>query len=808
MNIHVNDPNNSFAADFIDLNESLGFLQQITVPTHTAGNTLDLVFTRESFMPTNIIVYNGIMDEGLSDHYLIQSSFIVKPKVDKGPIYFTYRPVKSIDTDTFYMDLKNNSTSYAQSPSTNLNLEVQNLFENINCCLDKHAPVITKSKSISSKLFTNTEIKLARREKRKCERKFLKTLSPIDKAQLQIARKRLIQTVKRGERDFYQKKFATSKGDTRATYQIINHLLHKNQVKILPDIDHKQTLANKFATFFTEKIHKLIEEIENETSLTPHRSEFGLCDSRCLSLSTFTAVNGTYLQELIKKTNNKFSSVDNIPSILLNGIQETLFDNILHIVNLSLTQGIFPENFKNSHVTPVAKNPKGDKNSMQNFRPLFNLSFGSKLLERCALEQFLNHLESNQLTFKHESAFKRKHCCETALLKIYNDILQDLGPNQYTIMLFLDFSSAFDLVNHKLLLKKLEHQFNVKGTALKWFESYLENRTFQVKIDNKLSDCMEMHHGVPQGSVLGPVLFSSYTQELHCITESHGLNIHMFADDIQIYCTGDGEDLEKKKVDLKNCFDDIVRWSKGNYLKLNEEKTKFLVISKKLPSVLQSKIGNSSFTMEKVVKNLGFFVDRSLNFSAQINQVCRRGFNLLRNLWRISAKLRNVELKTQIIKSCLLPHIDYCNSLYACLPQKQIKKLQRLMNCSIRFIFSLRRYEQVSISSYAKKCHFLPVQYRVNYKICMLAYKCLHDLAPEYLQELIMLKQSLESLRINRDRFLLHTPMPDTAEYKNRRFANYAPKLWNSLPYDIRSSNSLAIFQSKLKTFYFSQAYT
>ena len=246
MNIHVNDTNNSFATEFLDLNESLGFLQQIKLPTHTAGNTLDLIFTRESFLPKNIVVYNGIKDEGLSDHFLIKYSFNVKPKVNKSPILFSFRPLKNIDTDKFYMDLQNTMVSPAGLTSTNLNLEVCNLFRDINYCLDKHAPVVTRSKSMSSKLFTNSEIKLARREKRKAERKFLKTLSPFDKIQFKLARKRLIQTVRIGQREFYKNKFCTARGNTKATYQVINHLLYKNQVKALPDIDDKQILATKF----------------------------------------------------------------------------------------------------------------------------------------------------------------------------------------------------------------------------------------------------------------------------------------------------------------------------------------------------------------------------------------------------------------------------------------------------------------------------------------------------------------------------------------------------------------------------------
>ena len=164
-------------------------------------------------------------------------------------------------------------------------------------------------------------------------------------------------------------------------------------------------------------------------------------------------------------------------------------------------------------------------------------------------------------------------------------------------------------------------------------------------------------------------------------------------------------------------------------------------------------------------------------------------------------------LKIRIIKTCLLPQIDYGNGLYVGLPQVQIRKLQRLLNAAVRFIFKLRRFDRVSISSYAKKCHFLPVQYRINYKICTLAYKSINDLAPDYLKDLIQIKSSLECLRINNDKFLLYVPSPEKICYKNRGFSSSAPLIWNCLPYDIRSCASISLFKSKLKTHYFSCAY-
>ena len=211
--------------------------------------------------------------------------------------------------------------------------------------------------------------------------------------------------------------------------------------------------------------------------------------------------------------------------------------------------------------------------------------------------------------------------------------------------------------------------------------------------------------------------------------------------------------------------------------------------------------------MEKSVKNLGFIIDTSLKFSAQINDVCRKGFYMLRNLWTVSSKVTDINLRTQLITSCIIPRIDYCNSLYSRLPKKQIKKLQRLLNASVRFIFRIRRFDRISISNHAKKCHFLPVQQRIDFKLCVFVFKCLNDLAPLYLQDLVQRKASLESLRIFNDQHLLQLPVLEKENYKNRRFSMCCASIWNCLPYDIRRSQSITVFKSKLKTHLFMTDY-
>ena len=288
----------------------------------------------------------------------------------------------------------------------------------------------------------------------------------------------------------------------------------------------------------------------------------------------------------------------------------------------------------------------------------------------------------------------------------------------------------------------------------------------------------------------------------------------MYADDTQVYFECD--DLDQGILQLNNFFTDVKRWASKNYLKLNQSKSKLLVLSreKKQYSIIKEINSKISFSSEQKVKNLGILLDNNLTFKDQINSVCRKGFHMLRNLWKVSSKISDVNLKIQIVQSCILSPIDYCNSLYVFLPKNQVSRLQRLINASVRFIYNLRKHfrpslstpHPISITSFTKKCHFLPMEARIHFKICILVYKCLNNNAPIYLQNLLSIKNSLPSLRISKDNYLLQ-PVFQTLNYKQRSFSAAAPAIWNMLPYELRSSTSIGIFKKNLKTYFFQLHY-
>ena len=480
-----------------------------------------------------------------------------------------------------------------------------------------------------------------------------------------------------------------------------------------------------------------------------------------------------------------------------------MYSRTTHIINISLLTGKFPSFCKYAQVIPIWKG--GDTSEHNNYRPISILPVIGKCIEYFASQQLTEYIETNQLFSNQQYGFRKNYSTTYLMIDLFDDIYNSKSKSKKPGIIFLDIKKAFDTVDHKILLDKL-YYYGIKDTALEWIKSFLSDRVQCTKVNNKATGFLSLTCGVPQGTVLGPILFALYTQEVHKIIESYGLMFHMFADDMQIYTVYKGN--ESDLIPLNNCLNQVKLWANCNYLKLNDNKTKFLRVTSEKPRIkhLDCKLLDLEVTVfEKQVKNLGVIVDQKLSFKSQINKVCQLGYFMLKNLWRISDKISSIELRIQIIHSCITSHIDYCNSLFVNLPQCDINKLLMLMNASVRFIYSLRRSKDISITYYLKKCHFLPVKLRVNFKICVLVYKCQHESAPEYLTELLQEKDSLESLRVYKDRSLLKIENLNQLDYKNRRFSVIAPILWNNLPRETRESESLFIFKKRLKTFYFDQ---
>ncbi|XP_076601118.1 uncharacterized protein LOC143329205 [Chaetodon auriga] len=392
-----------------------------------------------------------------------------------------------------------------------------------------------------------------------------------------------------------------------------------------------------------------------------------------------------------------------IPTSLLKTFYGFFEEQILNIVNYSLQTGVFPAAFKTSVVKPLLKKSNLDPNIFNNYRPVSNLPFLSKILEKLVFNQVNDFLNSINILEKYQSGFRMNHSTETALLKILNDIRYNADSQKLTVLVLLDLSAAFDTVDHHILSNRLRNLVGLSGTVFNWFSSYLTDRYFRVSLDTCSSRTHKINCGVPQGSILGPILFNLYMLPLGDVIRRHGISFHSYADDTQLYIAMSPDDTGPIDA-LFNCILDIKSWMAVNFLQLNQDKTEVLVIGpegkrEKLLPKLQD------FKPTQCVKNLGVIFDSELNFIPHIKNVTKIGFYHLKSIARVRPFLSqaNTEVLMHAFISCPL---DYCNALLSGLPKKTISNLQLLQNSAARVLTKTRGREH--ITPILKSLHWLP----------------------------------------------------------------------------------------------------
>ena len=411
---------------------------------------------------------------------------------------------------------------------------------------------------------------------------------------------------------------------------------------------------------------------------------------------------------------------------------------------------------------------------------------------------------------KYQSAYRVGHSTETALIRVQSDILEAMDSGKCVFLVLLDLSAAFDTVSHDVLLSRLESKNGISGKALRWISSYLTQRTQSVHAAGFCSAASSLTCGVPQGSVLGPDFFSDYISPVEDLVRSFGMSMHGYADDTQIYtsfCPGLDELSALER--LEACVSFIRSWMKENKLKLNDDKTEFIILGSRrnLKKVISKNIwiGEHQIKPSACVRNIGGYFDAEMRMEVQVKETCRTAwFNLLK-IRKIREYLTKDQVKT-VIHAYITSRLDNNNALLFKLPKVHRSKLQIIQNCAARVIMTgVRKFDHVSPTLY--ELHWLPIAKRIDFKILLITYKALHGHGPLYLKELLQYKKQYWNTRSADDSSLLEIPKTRLTTYGDHAFYFSAPTLWNRLPLDVRSKPTISSFKHSLKTFLFGEAF-
>ena len=266
------------------------------------------------------------------------------------------------------------------------------------------------------------------------------------------------------------------------------------------------------------------------------------------------------MKKEITKTNNKFCHLDPLPTTLLKSVLDCLLPSVTKLVNASIQSSTFPTEWKTATVTPLLKKPSADPEDKKNYRPVSNLSYVSKLTEWIVMKQIDQHMKKHKLHQIHQSAYRTNHSTETALVKINNDILTEMDNMKCVLLVMLDMSAAFDTVDQTTLPDRFRHDFGIDDAANDWLRSYFSERQQCVNINGTLSERKTIQRGMPQGSIIGPKGYPPYVSPIFSIAKLHDINMHMYADDTQLYVSFLPEHFEVVKLKMEQCIEAIRIW--------------------------------------------------------------------------------------------------------------------------------------------------------------------------------------------------------------------------------------------------------
>ena len=793
FNFHVDIASDSEASKFLELLESVNLDQHVHVPTHRHGHTLDLIITRSS---QDLITSINTSSDLPSDHSaVICKVHIPRPNATKQMI--KHRKLRAVNIDLLASDIR--KSSLLLTPATDLVSLTDQYNSVLGGLLDEHAPKQDRLITLRPHApWYNDSLKAAKQEKRRRERQWktsdLEVHRQWYKSQCSTYQKLLAET----KSTYHQKEISAC--DNKHLFRMIDKFIHPKKTQILPSSDISQNIPNIFADYFKQKI----EDIRHGIDCTPTTFvSVNVPEERSgSSLSEFHQVTQEQVRSIVNKSPTKSCPLDPIPTSMLKDCLNDLLPTLTKIINLSLVDGVVPQVFKHARITPVIKKPTLDSEVLSNYRPVSNLPFLSKVLERIVATQLHRYLEYSKLYTSMQSAYRQYHSTETALLCVNNYLLRALDEGNEAVLILLDFSAAFDTIDHELLLMRLEQRFGVAGTVLNWFRSYLQLRTQIVTTATYESSCHPCLFGVPQGSVLGPVLFTLYVAPMEDLINAHGVKGVMYADDTQLFTVLKQPHHHDTLTKLEICIKDIKAWAISNKLKFNDSKTEVVHINSHFrnPSALPTiKIGEALVESVPEARDLGVILDKHLSLGTHVNNICRSSFLAIRNIGKIR-KYLNQPTTERLVHAFITSRLDSCNSLLFGLPSHQLDKLQRVQNTAARLVTRTKRSQH--ITPVLEKLHWLPVRKRIIFKILCLTYKALHNLAPVYISNLVQRHKPQRALRSEKKE-LLTIPRTRTSTFGDRAFSVAAPVLWNALPINIKEAETLSYFKSSLKTHLF-----
>ena len=794
----MNSDNHSITGEYLDFLTSYCFFPLINRPTRVTSDTatiIDNIFTNNLNALENSM--HGVFVTDISDHYPVFYISFSDSKKSKD-VDILKRKYTSNNKQSFLDSLKDISWKSVFDHSTT-NLSFGCFLDIIRELHNRHFPKVRiKVRHRNNKSWLSDDLK----EEIKYKNKLYKLSKKIPCLRNELIYKtfknRLQHKIKIEEKNHYCDLFQKYKGNMKRSWSLIKTILYRGSKTKIQNkfalsngdvVTDRNIICEKFNNFFTGIGPSLANAIPDQDK-TPK----SYLSDRLTNTIFLYAVTEKEIEKIVTDLNNGAPGYDDIPALILKLALPYIKEPMMYICNLSLLEGVFPECLKIANVVPLFKS--GDSMLFNNYRPVSLLSVFSKVFEKVMYSRLSDFLKTHKLLYKYQFGFRKDHSAYMALMILIDKITNCLENGDHVVGVYLDFSKAFDTVNHKILLNKLEH-YGIRGPALLWFESYLSDRKQFVTYDNASSNCSLISCGVTQGSILGPLLFLIYINDLNNVCKD-AMSI-FFADDSNLFLNG--KDISKIETELNEILANISEWLKVNKLSLNVKKTHFMIFSRaksKANLSVNLKIDGENLLEVEKTKFLGVIIDNRLSWRDHVNYISGKIARGIGILIKARAVLNKGTLIT-LYYSFVYPYYTYCNHIWGSSCSKNIKRLFVLQKKAIRII--CHAHMRSNSEPLFREMKLLNVWQINKFLIGQFMYKSYHNLLPPIFDSNFVRTRGIHQYD-TRQAPAYFDIIKVRTEYRKASIRFRGPTIWNNLIKNkISPDIGICTFKFKLKNF-------